>query len=85
MSRKTDYTKPYPLVSGFGFCPHCENDEYIIIYQDIFEHKGILVPEVYWVCQKCFEKFYMYKYRIGQYDELLGLYMLRERLNKKEE
>ena len=84
MSKKKDYSKRRPISSGWELCVECGDYNYIIVYQDVDEYEGILFPAVYWECQECFEKWYRYKFGTGQYDEILGFMMLKERLNKKE-
>jgi hypothetical protein len=81
MGKNRDYSKPMVMTSGWEFCVNCEEYSYVNIIQDVWEYEGVLVPTVYHQCQDCGGEFYVYSE--GQYDELLGLYMVRDRLKNE--
>jgi hypothetical protein len=76
-----DFSKPRVVDEGWGLCPYCMEYKYLLKLQDIWtvKHKGttVFVPTLYFLCE-CLEIWFVW--RKGDYDDLLGLYMIRGKL-----
>ena len=84
MPKLTDYTKPVIMDQGYGFCSICKTHTYQLKMQGVWDGqyrgKRILVPTIYCICMDCLEEHTLYGR--GEYDDILGVYMIYAILTK---